>query len=178
MKLKASVFYKGSSGIGGGGGGTAKTNNGAERTAEYAYEKLIGNGRTVRSELDRATTSEEVARIENKAKAVINNDKSIDKQGKTALIDATNRRVNEANVRVAPVSNKKEMTSFIKEQVGVDITPYIEERAGHPRSYLGVHLEDMPKAQETKVRNLMQKKGVRIEYNGGFGYTLTYIKKK
>lgn len=68
------------------------------------------------------------------------------------------------------------MVSFIKNQIGVDISKYIEDRAGHPRTYLGIHIEDMPKSEQTKLRNLMQKKGVRIGENGGLGYTLHYIK--
>ena len=158
------------SGAGGGGG--------AEQTAEYKYERLIGNGRTGRSELDNAETVEQVRQIESTMKNIIQQDRSLDKQGKTTLNGATERRVDEAVVRVSPVSNRKEMVSFIKQQVGVDITPYIEERAGHPRSYLGFHLEKMPKAEQTKVKYIAQKKGIRIENNGGFGSTLTYIKKK
>lgn len=150
---------------------------GAEQTTEYKYEQIIGNGRSTRSQLDSATTLQQVEEIRNKMQNVISSDKTLDKQDKVAFKDATERRVQEATVRVSPVSNKKEMVSFIKQQIGIDISKYIEDKAGHPRTYLGIHIEKMPKTEQVKLRNLMQKKGVRIGDNGGLGYTLHYIKK-
>lgn len=149
---------------------------GAEKTVEYKFQSIIGNGRTVQSELDKATTLQEVEQIKSKMQSIIASDKVLDKQGRITLTGATDRRVEDAKIRVSPVRNKKEMVAFIKSQIGVDITKYIEPNAGHPRSYLGIHLKDMPKNEQIRLKNLMQKKGVRIGENGGLGSTLHYIK--
>lgn len=162
-----------SSGKAGGGGATAR---GAEQTSEYKYQQIIGNGRTAASELDSAKTIEEVKQAQEKMLSIIQNDSSLDQQGKIAYTEATKRRIQEATIRVSPVSNKSQMINFIKQQINIDISNYVENKAGHPRTYLGIHLEKMPKHEEMRLRNLMQEKGVKIGYNGGLGYTLHYIK--
>lgn len=116
--------------------------------------------------------------INSKMQNIISSDETLDKQGKIAFQDATKVRVDEAIIRVTPVSNKKEMINFIKQQTNIDISKYIEDKAGHPKTYLGVHIEDMPEKQQKILRTLMEKKGVHIGFNGGFGYVLYYIKKK
>lgn len=150
--------------------------SGAESTSEYKFEQIIGNGRTTRSELDNAKSLDEVMQIQSKMQGIIQGDKSLDNQGRVALTDSMKRRVEDATVRVSPVGNKKQMVDFIKQQINVDISKYIEDKAGHPRTYLGIHLEKMHKQEQMRLRNLMQKKGVRIGDNGGLGYTLHYIK--
>ena len=135
-----------------------QTVGGAEQTSEYKYEQIIGNGRTTKSKLDDATTLQQVEEIKNEMQKVISSDKTLDKQSRFSLVDAVERRVQEATIRVSPVSNKKEMISFIKQQIGIDISKYIEDKAGHPRTYLGIHIEEMPKPEQIRLRNLMQKK--------------------
>lgn len=76
------------------------------------------------------------------------------------------------------MTNREDMVAFIKEQTNIDISSYIEEKAGHPRTYLGVHLEKMPINQQNEIKNLMYQKGVTIGDNGGYGYALYYKKKQ
>lgn len=76
------------------------------------------------------------------------------------------------------MTNRNDMVAFIKEQTNIDISNYIEERAGHSRTYLGVHLEKMPINQQNEIKNLMAQKGVMVGDNGGYGYALYYKKNK
>ena len=75
------------------------------------------------------------------------------------------------------LTNRKDMIAYIKEQTNIDVSNYIEERAGHPRIYLGVHLEKMPINERNTIKNLMYQKGVKFEDNGGFGSAIYYKKK-
>lgn len=105
----------------GAGGGAAATTpisrfgkNGAEQTTQYKFTSIIGTWRsTGMSELDKANSIAEVRDIEKRMKSIIQNDSTLDQQGKITFNSSTDRRVNEAVARVSPVSNRKEMTAFI-----------------------------------------------------------------
>lgn len=79
------------------------------------------------------------------------------------------------------LSNREGLINYIKQQINVDISPYIEERTRNPKTYLGVHLEKMPQNDRNSIKNLLQNSynnNIRIEYNGGLGYAIYYKKER
>lgn len=77
------------------------------------------------------------------------------------------------------LKNKKDIIDFVRHQLNIDLSPYLDEAAARSRTYLGVHLEKMCRSDRDKVMQLLRyKHGLRIEYNGGFGYALYYNKTK
>ena len=69
------------------------------------------------------------------------------------------------------LSNRKSLIDFVKKQTGIDLEKYIEPRAGHPRTGLGVHLDDIPRNGRRQVTDVLNSYGrkIRISDNGGFG---------
>lgn len=76
------------------------------------------------------------------------------------------------------LSNKKTLVDYVKTQTGVDLTNYIEPKAAHPRTGLGVHLEKMPKNAANQVRDVLRRygKNISIGDNGGLGSFIYYEK--
>ena len=76
------------------------------------------------------------------------------------------------------LSNKKLLVNYVKKQTGVDLTNYIEPKAAHPRTGLGVHLEKMPKNAANQVRDVLRSygKNISIGDNGGLGSFIYYEK--
>jgi len=76
------------------------------------------------------------------------------------------------------LSNKQKLIDYVKKQTNVDLTKYIEPRAKHTRTGLGVHLEDMPKNDKAQVLDVLKKygKNIKVGDNGGFGSFIYYEK--
>lgn len=76
------------------------------------------------------------------------------------------------------LTNKNDMIDYIKEQTNIDVSKYVEKSTQKSRTYLGIHLEEMPINQRNTIKNLMYQKGVRVEENGGLGSAIYYKKRK
>jgi hypothetical protein len=84
-----------------------------------------------------------------------------------------------------PSSNKlaTALLAFIKEQIKLDLTPFVHEKQQHPRMYLGVDISYRMDAKEEDKRKVWALEKLQDEYgggffkvgdNGGFGITLRY----
>ena len=67
---------------------------------------------------------------------------------------------------------KGDMIQRIGEQLSVDLSTVMEPRMQGSRKMLGVHLEDLPKNEEARVREFLSKKGITIHDNGGYGQAI------
>lgn len=75
------------------------------------------------------------------------------------------------------LDSKENIIGFVKHQLKLDLSKYIEENAGHSRKYLGVHLEKLSINDRNAVMQLLKyKKGLRVEDNGGYGFAIYYKK--
>lgn len=72
--------------------------------------------------------------------------------------------------------NKQQLIETIQRQIGVDITPFVNVRRGHPRTYLSVYLDEMSRVDRMSVERFLRNNGMRIESNGCLGYAIYYVK--
>ena len=159
----------GAGGSGGGGGISAQQN------VEDSYAKMIGNGRTTASELDKASSPEQVKQIESRMQTIIS-DSELDKQGKIAFEEAMKNRVDDAIIRTSPIRNKNEMIEFFSETAGVDIRPHLEEgkhfgkNFGKSRTELYIRANELTDTQRAKIGEVVRKKQIRTAYTPGFDW--------
>ena len=154
-----------------------------DKYIEDKYQKIIGNGRGVASELDSAETPEEVRKIESKMQTVLNN-AGLDKQGKIAYEEAIKRRVDDALIRTAPISNKNEMINFFKEYADVDISPHIEtgkhfgKNFGRLRDKIYIRSDELTDAQQKRITEAVKKKNISVSFTPGFNWVSYEFQKK
>lgn len=82
------------------------------------------------------------------------------------------------NVKTSDLSNRQGIIDFVKHQLSIDLSTVLEDSTMKSRTYLGVHLEKLDRSQVSSIRTLLNKKGIRIESNGGLGYAIYYKKNK
>ena len=80
------------------------------------------------------------------------------------------------NLNTPQLNNKNNIINFVKKQTNVDLSKLVEPKAGRSRTYLGVHLEDLNRNQRNAVTGILNKMGVRVESNGGYGDAIYYKK--
>ena len=173
-----------------GGGGSANNQQNSttdkpttDKYIEDKYQKIIGNGRGVASELDSAETPEEVRKIENKMQTALNN-AGLDKQGKIAYEEAIKRRVDDALIRTAPISNKNEMINFFKEYADVDISSHIEtgkhfgKNFGRLRDKIYIRSDELTDAQQKRITEVVKKKNISVSFTPGFNWVSYEFQKK
>lgn len=68
------------------------------------------------------------------------------------------------------------MLDYFKHQANIDLTNALEPRAKNSRTYLGFHLDELTKVEQSRLLNLIYKKGLRLEDNGGYGVAVYYEK--
>lgn len=76
----------------------------------------------------------------------------------------------EKKVKVSP--KKQAVIDRFKEQLNIDIEPYLEPREASKRSYIGVHLEDMNINEQNSIKSYASKHGIQIHDNGGLGHAI------
>ena len=67
---------------------------------------------------------------------------------------------------------KKAVIDKFKEQINVDIEPYLESSVANKRSYLGFHLDKMPTSEQMAIKSYASKHGIQIHDNGGLGHAI------
>lgn len=76
------------------------------------------------------------------------------------------------------ISAREETTQFIKKQVGVDITKYIDEDYSN-RTGVDLDWKKMTKNEQYAIRNLANKyKTYTLEDNGGLGMFMRFNRKR
>lgn len=76
-----------------------------------------------------------------------------------------------------PLTNKNNIIEYVKKQINVDLSNVLEESVSKSRTYLGVHLENLNINQRNSVKHLLNKRGIKIEDNGGLGNAIYYERK-
>ena len=79
-----------------------------------------------------------------------------------------------------PLNNRESVINYVKHMTNIDLNNLIESNAGHPRSYLGVHLEKLSPSDQRQVREVLNNRNhnLKIEDNGGLGHVIYYEKNK
>lgn len=97
------------------------------------------------------------------------------KAGKSKIESMNEFFESRTNISNKKIGGKKgEFIERIKHQTNVDLLNVLEERTSGSRKYLGVHLENLPKNEENRVRDFLHKKDIQIGDNGGYGQAIYY----
>lgn len=164
----------GKAGSGGSSGGSSGSTS-AQQNIEDSYAKMIGNGRTSASELDKASSPEQVKQIESRMQTIISSSE-LDKQGKIAFEEAMKNRVEDALIRTTPIRNKSEMLKYFEEIANVDLKPHLEEgkhfgkNFGKSRTSIYIRTNELTEAQRERVTQAVKKKKIRASYTPGFDW--------
>lgn len=95
---------------------------------------------------------------------------------------AIQRTFNENNIQSKPtekITNRKQLTSYVKEQINMDLESMATERQSHPRSYLNIDTRNLTPSEFNQLKNVLKDYGhdLRIESNGVHDYAITYERK-
>lgn len=74
------------------------------------------------------------------------------------------------------LKNRESLTSYVKEQVNVDLNKAATEKQSHPRSYLNIDSRKLTENEMYNLRKALQSYGhnINIESNGVYDYAITY----
>lgn len=95
---------------------------------------------------------------------------SVTPSQRKTLISEIDKRLN------TNLSDRDGIINFVKKQTNIDLSKVLEPKNSRSRTYLGVHLDDLGRNQRNAVTSILNKYGVRIESNGGYGDAI-YFKK-
>ena len=159
------------------GRGGAVNLAGAERIASRAVDRFLANNDMMASdgELNGVYEDTFVREATKLGASNLEINNALNKALRTDSVDYMAARAKETKL-----SNKQSMIDYVKRQTNVDLAKVVEPRANKSRTYLGVHLEDLPRSQQNAVRNALNSYGkkIRIESNGGLGDAIYYEKGK
>lgn len=98
------------------------------------------------------------------------------KEGETKE-EAINKRFN--NISSNKITNRKELTNYVKEQINLDIESLATEKQTHPRSYLNIDTRNLSPSQIIQLKNVLKNYGhnLTMESNGVYDYAISYEKK-
>lgn len=82
--------------------------------------------------------------------------------------------------RFQPISNRKELTTFVKNQINLDLDTIATERQSRPRSFLNIDSRKLSPSDFNNLKGVLQKYGhnISVESNGVYDYAISYEKRK
>ena len=98
------------------------------------------------------------------------------------VVNNDNKIIENKNTQVEfkPLNNRKELTSYVKEQTNIDLEELATEKQTHPRSYLNINGENLNPSEIRSIKEILQKYGhnTYMENNGVYDYAIMYEKQK
>jgi len=89
-----------------------------------------------------------------------------------------NTDTNNTTVNKISLNNKKNLFEYIKHQLNIDLSKVEEPKMSKSRTYAGVHLEDLSINERNAIKTILNKRNIKIENNGGYGYAIKYEKSR
>lgn len=82
-------------------------------------------------------------------------------------------------INFKPITNRKELTDYVKEQINVNLDELATERQTHPRSYLNIDTRNLNPSEINQLKNVLKNYGHNIQMleNGVYDYAITYKRK-